>query len=170
MEWTRIDPERHLPRIAEFFNAVWNRRDDSVLGRFSRHASHDGYIGYMIEDGDGIVGFAYGYRSAPGQFFNGLVKGFLDAQVYDEWMSDCFEIPELAVRADMRRRGYGTALLARLLDETDAKTAVLATQADNKPARGLYERAGWQVIHEPYYPFGPDQPFVLLGKKLPAAG
>lgn len=168
MEWIRIDPERHLPRIAELFNTVWGRRDGTVLERFRRHASFGGYIGYMIEDGNGIAGFAYGYRSAPGQYFNGLVKSFLDASVYGEWMSDCFEIPELAVRADMRRRGYGTALIARLLDETDAKTAVLATQSDNKPARGLYERTGWQVLHEPFYPFGPEQPFVLFGKKLSA--
>jgi hypothetical protein len=31
----------------------------------------------------------------------------------------------------------------------------------------MYERAGWCVIHEPYYPL-PDQPYVLLGKKLSA--
>jgi ribosomal protein S18 acetylase RimI-like enzyme len=168
MDWIRIDPERHLPWIAEFFNAVWGRREDTVLDRFRRHASYEGYYGYLIEDGKGIVGFAYGYRSAPGQYFNGLAKGFLDARIYDEWMTDCFEIPELAVREDMRRRGYGTALLARLLDETDARTAVLATQSDNKPARSLYERTGWQVIHEPYYPFGPDRPYVLMGKTLSA--
>jgi ribosomal protein S18 acetylase RimI-like enzyme len=70
------------------------------------------------------------------------VKAFLDATTYDEWMSDCFEIPELAVRAARHRRGYGTALIARLLDGANAKTAVLATQQDNKPARGLYERTG----------------------------
>ena len=168
MEWIRIDPEQHLPRIAEFYAAVWGRRDDGDLERFRRHASYVGCFGYMIEDGNGIAGFAYGYRSAPGQYFNGMVKGFLDAAAYDEWMTDCFEIPELAVRADVRRRGYGTALIARLLGETDAKTAVLSTQQDNKPARGLYERTGWIVIHEPYYPFGPDQPYVLLGKRLSA--
>lgn len=166
MEWVRIGPE-HLPELAEFFNAVWNQRDETVLERFRRHASYDGFFGYLVRDERGIVGFAYGYRSAPGQTFNSLVKGFLDEPTYVEWMSDCFEIPYLAVREDMRRLGLGSGLIARLLGETDAKTSVLTTQADNKPARSMYERTGWSVIHETYYPL-PDQPYVLLGKKLSA--
>lgn len=169
MEWLRINSEKQLQRLAEFYNVIWESQDDSVFERFQRHASYDGFIGYMIEDERGIAGFGYGYRSAPGQFFNGLVERVLDADSYREWMSDCFEIAYLAVRSDMRRQGLGRMLVERLLEGTNAGTAVLGTQTDNRPARRLYERTGWNVIFEPYYPFGPEQPYVLYGKKLAAS-
>ncbi|WP_296979131.1 N-acetyltransferase [Thermobacillus sp. ZCTH02-B1] len=165
-----MDSHRGTASAADcrFFQRRLGRRDETALERFRRHASHGGYNGYRIVDGVASSGSHTAIAPLRGNLSNELTRGFPDARTYDVWMTDRFEIPELAVREAMRRRGYGTALLARLLDETDAKTAILATRPDNKPARRLVERTGWQVIHEPYDPFGPDQPCVLLGRKLTA--
>lgn len=71
------------------------------------------------------------------------VRGFLVAQVTaPEW-----EIENIAIAADARRRGLGTRLLGEFLDQARAEGAVavfLEVRESNLAARALYEK--WAFV------------------------
>jgi ribosomal-protein-alanine acetyltransferase len=74
-----------------------------------------------------------------------LPQGFLVARAVDkEW-----EIENLAVAGQARRRGIGRALVAELLRravEYGAANVMLEVRESNRPARALYESAGFRAI------------------------
>lgn len=89
---------------------------------------------------------------------NGRVVGFV--QVYLEFSSldlkYTWVLNDLFVETDCRGDGYGFALIDTVVKSaTDASAdeVVLETEADNKPARNLYERYG-------FTPFKEDEAFV----------
>ena len=58
-------------------------------------------------------------------------------------------INNVAVRDQYRRRGYGSALLGRVLDEARkrrATTAFLEVRCGNSAAQALYEKCGFKAI------------------------
>lgn len=71
-------------------------------------------------------------------------------------------IQTIAVAPSAQRRGIGTALLVRLLDEAQRRGAAyvdLEVRADNANAQRLYERHGFEPIarrREYYQPSGTD--------------
>jgi ribosomal-protein-alanine N-acetyltransferase len=71
------------------------------------------------------------------------VQGFLIAQVIaPEW-----EIENIAIAADARRRGLGTRLLGEFLDHARAEGAqavFLEVRESNQAARSLYEK--WAFV------------------------
>ncbi len=74
---------------------------------------------------------------------NDSVLGFLVARHLDpEW-----ELENIAVAPRARRKGIGKQLLHALLAaarETHSESVLLEVRDSNKPARALYERAGFQ--------------------------
>jgi ribosomal-protein-alanine N-acetyltransferase len=74
-----------------------------------------------------------------------LPQGFLVARAVDkEW-----EIENLAVAVHVRRHGVGRALVAELLRralEYGAANVMLEVRASNRPARALYESAGFRAM------------------------
>lgn len=74
---------------------------------------------------------------------DGELQGFLVAQpIGDEW-----ELENLAIAADARRRGLGTRLLGELLDRARAAGAnaiFLEVRESNHAARALYEK--WAFV------------------------
>src|SRR5206468_4271715 len=77
-----------------------------------------------------------------------------------------FELVELHVRQDFRRRGIAGRLHDALLAGLASRTAVLSTQRDNKPALALYRRRGWRVV-VPRLRFSPGgELFCILGLEL----
>ncbi|HEX5543883.1 MAG TPA: ribosomal protein S18-alanine N-acetyltransferase [Nitrospira sp.] len=72
----------------------------------------------------------------------------------------------LAVRASMRRKGIGWALVTeafRLGLEQSATRAVLEVRASNEPARDLYTRIGFtQISRRPHYYTNPTEDAVLM--------
>jgi len=72
-----------------------------------------------------------------------IVKGFLIAQaVPPEW-----EIENIAIAADARRRGLGTRLLGEFLDRAcaeGAQTVFMEVRESNHAARALYEK--WAFV------------------------
>lgn len=53
---------------------------------------------------------------------------------------------ELAVRPSEQGRGIGQALHDALLDGVPQRRALLGTWTDDRPARRLYLRSGWQEL------------------------
>jgi ribosomal-protein-alanine acetyltransferase len=73
----------------------------------------------------------------------GTARGFLIARIVDnEW-----EIENIVIAAEMRRRGFATKLLQAFLDQARAEAArgiFLEVRESNRAARSLYEKSGFQ--------------------------
>ena len=97
----------------------------------------------------------------------GSVKGFLVAQtVGGEW-----EIENVAIAPDARRRGLGTRLVGEFLDQArghGAAAVFLEVRESNHAARALYEK--WAFVEagrRPQYYRGPDEDAVILKFTFP---
>jgi ribosomal protein S18 acetylase RimI-like enzyme len=171
VEIGRLEPEEVLgPRLAEI-TEVWTWTDERrVKDILPRHAERDGFRFLAAHGEDGrLVGFVYGYLGAPGQWWHDIVAAEMDEQRRGYWLQPGhFELVELHVRLDYRRRGVGARLHDAVLEGLESPTAVLSTQRDNKPALTLYQRRGWGVI-VPRLRFSPGgETFSILGLELSA--
>jgi ribosomal protein S18 acetylase RimI-like enzyme len=155
------DPEQ---LVAVWPDAAGERLDVIV----PRHLERDGFRFVAEHDAAGrLAGIAYGYRGAAGQWWHDRVAAAMDETTRARWLAPAhFEFVELAVRADLRRRGIGGRLHDALLDGLDAPTAVLSTEVENEPARALYRGRDWQVV-VPEIDFGAGfPPFLVMGREL----
>ena len=156
--------EALLGQIEQLYNKVWNQ---SIVERLKKHDTYEGFKGLaLLNETDQLVGFAYGYTSLPGQYYHGLLSKALNSAEYEQWLSHCFEVVELAFDPGFRRQGHAKTLMTELLDGIKRKTVILTTQTDNKSARSLYESMGWVIVKEPFYPGEPEKPYVIMGRKL----
>ena len=156
-----------IEQVSELYKEVWNKEDNSIKERIIRHKSYKGFKGYVIlNDEDKIIGFSYGYTSLPGQFYHELLAKEFNAEEYQYWLQDCFEIVELAIHSSYRKQGLGKMLMEKLLEDIDNKTAILTTQMENKAACSLYESLHWKVLKAPFYPSNTKQPYVIMGKEI----
>ena len=113
----------------------------------------------------------YDELSQPGRSWwvthdQGVITGFAGGQLAG---SD-FEITEVVVAADHRRRGIASRLLARVTYDAqmlNASTASLEVADGNDPALALYRRLGFQQVgrRPGYYPGGADA--LIMRATLP---
>jgi ribosomal-protein-alanine N-acetyltransferase len=79
-------------------------------------------------------------------------------------------INNVAVRHQYRRRGYGAALLGRVLDEAKKKQATAAfleVRAGNSAAQELYQKCGFKAIaRRPKYYSDPPEDAVVMSLDL----
>ncbi|MFC4910719.1 ribosomal protein S18-alanine N-acetyltransferase [Actinomadura gamaensis] len=89
--------------------------------------------------------------------------------------ADQADVQTIGVRADLRGRGIGAALLTELLDEAVRRGSAqvfLEVRADNDPARRLYERFGFVRVglrRRYYQPSGVDA-VVMCREMRPKKG
>lgn len=81
-------------------------------------------------------------------------------------IADQIHINNLAIRPELRGRGLGRVLLARVLEDADvlgAPSATLEVRRSNVPALRLYERAGFTVtgVRPAYYTHPVEDALVL---------
>lgn len=114
-----------------------------------RHVARAGFRGVQATTKPAtLVGFGYGYRSEPGQWWHDTVAPLLvDARLSD-WLTDAFELVELHVLPQWQRRGIGRRIHNMLLADVDLPRAVLSVYEDNKRAIGFTRRQAGR-------PFGP---------------
>jgi ribosomal protein S18 acetylase RimI-like enzyme len=140
--------------------------DEWARDRLPRHATRDDFVFLVARKDDKIVGFAYGYTGAYGQWWTEHVADALTARQREMWLDPPhFEIVELHVRPSAQRRGVGSALLAQLLSRQPHDRAVLSTQLGSRKARSFYAKNGWEELAS--IDFGPGYPpYLALGKRL----
>ncbi len=169
-----IPLSRRSPALDAAVSLYWELYGDAERGwgsrveaatQFERHAEYPGYRGFAAVEADEVLGFVYGYTSAPGQFYHDQLAATLGPDRTSEWLGDCFEFVELAVADDARRQGLGTNLHDTVLDGLAHETSVLTTGVENEPARRLYERNGWRTIHDSFELNGTN-PMVVMGREL----
>lgn len=114
-----------------------------------------------------IVGFTYGYRCQPGQWWHDVVRSGLPASVAEVWMRDAFELAELAVHPRAQGQGIGALLHDTLMGSARQQTALLSTAYTETVALRLYRRRGWLSLADRFYFPGVADPYRILGLRLP---
>jgi GNAT superfamily N-acetyltransferase len=135
------------------------------------HLERDGLaaVGALDEHGT-LLGIAYGYRGAPGQWWHDQVRAALDEDTARTWLDGSFEVCEFHVRPAFQGTGLGRALISALLALTDARTAVLTTPDLDTRARRFYATAGWvDLVRDLRFP-GDPRTFAVLGLPLASNG
>jgi ribosomal protein S18 acetylase RimI-like enzyme len=129
-------------------------------------------VGWLDASG-ALLGIAYGYIGAPGQWWyeevrRGLAAAGPEAQ---RWLRDYFELTELHVRPDAQGAGLGEGLLRALLAGTPTAGVLLSTPEYGGQAPGrawrLYRRTGFRDVLRDHRFTGDARPFAVLGRGLP---
>ncbi len=122
-----------------------------------------------------LLGVAYGYPGAPGQWWQqqvilGLQRGGLPSQEIARLMHSYFELTELHIHPRAQGRGLGEALTRRLLAGRAERNVLLSTPETNgEPNRAwrLYRRLGFTDVIRGYHFAGDPRAFAILGRELP---
>jgi ribosomal protein S18 acetylase RimI-like enzyme len=122
-----------------------------------------------------LVGIAYGYPGAPGQWWQqqvvlGLQRSGFPAHAIDRLMTSYFELTELHISPRIQGRGLGEALARRLLAGRREGNVLLSTPETNgesNRAWRLYRRLGFSDVLRSYYFAGDPRAFAILGRALP---
>ena len=160
-----------LARRAEIA-AVWTWvSHERVTEILPRHMGRDGFTFLAAVDAGGhIVGFAYGYRGGPGQWWHDAVRAAMTASQRTQWLRPGHvELAELHVAPAWRRQGLGRRLHDELLASfPDSPTSLLSTQTGNAPALALYEARGWVTVVPELRFAASSEPYAILGLDLAA--
>lgn len=160
------------------YAAAMSPAADTLAGRRSIMAGHAAYAGFraltVAEDDESgeAVGFGYGFRGAPGQWWYDTVARALaatrGAQAAAAWLDDTFEVAELHVAPGHQGSGIGSGLLLRLTSGRPERTAVLSTRDAQTRARRLYRGVGFTdlLTSFSFYP-GSEPPYAVMGVELP---
>lgn len=143
---------------------------DLRRGFIAAHTQRAGFRAVATLQQEELVGFGYGYRSRPGQWWHEQVRGGLDPDTYAAWMSDCFELVELHVMPWAQGHGIGHAQLVTLVHGVPNRTVMLSTPEGESRAWRLYRRLGFVDVLRHYEFLGDDRPFAVLGRALPLTG
>jgi ribosomal protein S18 acetylase RimI-like enzyme len=170
-----------LDQVISVYAAAMRPAADTLPGRRSIMAGHAAYPGFraLVVAGDdesgenpAPVGFGYGFREAPGQWWHDTVARALaasrGAQAATAWLDDGFEVAELHVAPGYQGSGIGSGLLLRLTSGRPERTAVLSTRDAETRARRLYRAVGFTDLLTgfSFYP-GSEPPYAVMGAELP---
>jgi GNAT superfamily N-acetyltransferase len=160
---TRTDDVLEVYADAMEVSRMAARSRRSVIGA---HLDRDGLLAVAALEGDRLVGIAYGYRGAPGQWWHDHVRAAMGPGLALTWLKDAFEVCELHVRPPLHGTGVGRDLMAQLLATTPATTAVLTTPDSETRARAFYRAGGWvDLVRDLRFP-GDPRSFAVLGLEL----
>lgn len=169
VDWSRDELAAHADEVLEVYAEAMGVSRTTARSRRSVLASHldrAGLTAVAALDGDRLVGIAYGYRGAPGQWWHDHVRAAMGPRLAGEWLRDAFEVCELHVRPTHQQQGLGRDLLVRLLSHTGAQTAVLTTPDQETRARAFYRGGGWvDLVRDLRFP-GDPRSFAVLGLEL----
>ncbi len=168
--------EPMLGQIVDIYREAFGQapyfKDEHEVRAFAKllpqHTQRAGFrcVVAMEEDMRDVLGFAYGYTGADGQWWHNLVLRDMSDEDAELWMSDVFEMVELAVRPSEQGHGYGSMVHDALLYGRPHSTAALSTYDVETPALKLYEKRGWMTLLRNFIFPGYAEPYRIMGKKL----
>jgi ribosomal protein S18 acetylase RimI-like enzyme len=140
--------------------------DEWARDRLPLHVGCDDFVFLVAREAGELVGFAYGYTGAYGQWWTERVALSLTPEQRDQWLDPPhYEVVELHVRPSRQRSGIGSRLLAQLLTRQPHERALLSTQRGSRKARSFYAKNGWVELAEVDFGTG-YPPYLVLGKRL----
>ncbi|MBA2414869.1 MAG: GNAT family N-acetyltransferase [Geodermatophilaceae bacterium] len=141
---------------------------DNRIGYATAHADRPGFRAVAALDRDGVLlGFGYGYTSAPGQWWHDQVRRAVDRDVAAQWLPGSVELCELHVRPDRQGAGLGCAILLTLLEDAPHPAVLLSTPEGQTRAWRLYRSLGFVDLARQHLFPGDARPFAVLGARLP---
>jgi GNAT superfamily N-acetyltransferase len=138
--------------------------------RFSvltRHIGYPEFAAFGAFHDRVLVGFAYGARCAPGQWWFDQISPTLVANGHRAWLSDSHAVTELHVLPRHQGTGVGFRLLTALLSDVGAARVLLSTYDNESAARRFYRRLGFRDLVTGFRFQVTPQPFALMGATLP---
>jgi ribosomal protein S18 acetylase RimI-like enzyme len=133
-----------------------------------RHTHNEGFACRAALLGDGtLIGFGYGYTTAPGQWWHDLVRKALTDELAAEWLPDAFELSELHVLPEFQGHGVGRQVLLDLAGGIPHGAMLLSTPDSDTRAFRMYRRLGFRDLRRRYLFPGDARPFAVLGARLP---
>ena len=134
----------------------------------TRHVERHTFRCWVARDAvtGAILGFAYGYRSAPGHWWHDLVARALGAEASRRWLAAAFELVELALWPGYQGQGIGGRLHDALLAEVPEQVAVLSTRQEETAALALYRKRGWIDLRRDFHFSGAPAPWLIMGLDL----
>ncbi|MDQ1598890.1 MAG: hypothetical protein QOD68_364 [Actinomycetota bacterium] len=135
-----------LPELSVLDGSAVLAAEDVLTPVYRAHAARPGFrCTTLLLDGT-MAGFAYGYTGQRGQWWTDAVAARVPAELADEWLGGHFELVEMAVSPEHQGRGFGAALVDRLLLGLPHDRALLTAYDDESPAPRLYRRLGWELL------------------------
>ncbi len=133
-----------------------------------RHTANAGFACRAAVRADGtLVGFGYGYTTAPGQWWHDLVRRAVSRKVADDWLRDAFELSEMHVLPRYQGAGIGRRVLFALAGDIPHRAMLLSTPDADTRAFRLYRSVGFVDLARGYLFPGDARPFAVLGARLP---
>lgn len=133
-----------------------------------RHVANAGFdTRVALDSNGGVLGFAYGYTTAAGQWWHDLVYRAVAPQLRDDWLEDAFELSEVHVRPMAQGHGVGRQLLTEICSTRPQRSVLLSTPDADTRAFRLYRNLGFVDLARRYLFPGDPRPFAVLGARLP---
>ncbi|MBN6057851.1 GNAT family N-acetyltransferase [Nonomuraea sp. RK-328] len=185
--------DERLDTVIDIYTAAMRPPADQITGRRSimrNHGMYPRFQCYFAElrgepavpdpwTGTGtrrrgeakVVGFAYGFHGAPGQWWHDVVHRALEDRsgfrVADAWLGDAFELAEIHVHPDYQGKGIGRAMIATLCAGRRERSAVLSTHDRPTAARHLYRSMGFTDLLSRFVFPGGYEEYAIAGRPLP---
>ncbi len=162
---------RLVEPASDVYGAAMDRTPDLVAQRrdiMAGHVDRHGFVAAAATDADRLVGFCYGYRGRPGEWWHDVVSAALGRAQAREWLSDAFELAELHVDPDFQGGGIGRRLLDTVLAAAEGSTVVLSTHDRESVARVLYRSVGFVDLLRDFRFPGSHEVYAVLGLQLRA--
>jgi ribosomal protein S18 acetylase RimI-like enzyme len=155
-----------LPGVLEVYERVWGQRGFQPQVR--RHATYPGFKGVAVlaPSGD-IAGYIYGTSTLLGQWWPDRIATVIGRELAERRLYGSFNVTELGVRAEYRRRGLGTYLMRAVLAGLPNQHVTLSTECDNNPARTFYEGLGFDYLVERMRFAESGEEYAVLDRPLP---
>ncbi|MDX6214642.1 MAG: hypothetical protein QOG99_226 [Frankiales bacterium] len=169
LDWSRDQLAARADDVLEVYAEAMQVSRGAARSRRSVLAAHldrEGLKAVAALDRTRLIGIAYGYQGAPGQWWHDHVRAAMGRRLSQEWLRDAFEVCELHVRPRFQQQGIGRDLLVQLLAQTRCLTAVLTTPDVETRARTFYRDGGWvDLVRDLRFP-GDPRSFAVLGLEL----
>lgn len=118
-----------------------------------------------------VVGFAYGFHGAIGQWWHDVVTRALaeksGGEAADAWLGDAFELAEIHVHPDFQGKGIGRAMINTLCAGRKERSGVLSTHDRPTAARHLYAALGFTDLLTHFVFPGGYEEYAIVGRPLP---
>ena len=174
-----------LETVIDIYTAAMNPPEDQITGRktiMRNHGTYPDFQCYFAELRDSspaaipdpepmTVGFAYGFRGAPGQWWHDVVLRALAAQsgeqVANAWLGYAFELAEVHVHPDYQGKGIGRAMIQAVCAGRRERSALLSTHDQPTAARHLYASLGFTNLLTRFVFPGGYEEYAIVGRPLP---
>jgi GNAT superfamily N-acetyltransferase len=172
-DWQVKVSQKHIVGVyREAFRASpYGKQEEEVLDFAESLLSHTQREGFRFVaatrgTSERMVGFAYGHLSVPGQFWYENVLKAMTVEMANEWLTQSFQLVEVAVTPETQGQGIGGRLHDCLLAGLPYGKAVLSTMRAETVAHWMYRKRGWRVLVEDMRFPGVDRPYQIMGLDL----